>query len=513
MRESTLSRTGACVFTLFAWACTSGASGKDVSADGGRGSGGTPTAGGEGGLGGTPTGGRAQQGPGGASSRGAGGASGAGGSGGAVLDASTGSNLVCTLASWSIAYDSSCPAVDFTVPDLNSCRLMGCARAPVSAPGCCLPSGRCGGAAAGASQLLAYGCHAYADFESIWMASGVPSDPNISCSYPSSDAGSDASTGSGGSDAGTSPEPTPPSCDGLPADCGPSSDEGCCVSPLVYGGPFGAIRAGSISTFRLDKYEITVGRFRKFVNAVKAGWSPAPGSGKHVHLNGGRGLAASAGGGVYEAGWTFTAIPANDWFTGLRGYGFRTDRPTWTEGPGSNENKPINFVRWWEAYAFCIWDGGFLPTQAEWTYAAAGGSEHRAYPWSIPSDSLIIDCTYANYANVVRDNVAYGSCTTPGGVRDVGLTPKGNGRYRQTDLVGNAGEFSLDAESTPGGAYAFPQCSDCVCVSECNGWFRPVLGGGPFSSACGVLVHPAGTPAENPTIGSDTIGARCARPP
>jgi formylglycine-generating enzyme required for sulfatase activity len=27
------------------------------------------------------------------------------------------------------------------------------------------------------------------------------------------------------------------------------------------------------------------------------------------------------------------------------------------------------------------WDGGFLPSEAEWESAASGGSEQRAYPW------------------------------------------------------------------------------------------------------------------------------------
>jgi formylglycine-generating enzyme required for sulfatase activity len=52
----------------------------------------------------------------------------------------------------------------------------------------------------------------------------------------------------------------------------------------------------TISSFRLDRFEVTVGRFRKFTAAWDGGFRPAAGAGKHGHLNGGQGLAASAGG-------------------------------------------------------------------------------------------------------------------------------------------------------------------------------------------------------------------------
>ena len=105
----------------------------------------------------------------------------------------------------------------------------------------------------------------------------------------------------------------------------------CCTSPLVHGGTYyrtydSAGRNGqdagpsadggwpdeadpaTVSGFRLDKYLVTVGRFRQFVEAWNggAGYLPAAGSGKHTHLNGGQGLANSGAAGTYETGWVAT---------------------------------------------------------------------------------------------------------------------------------------------------------------------------------------------------------------
>jgi sulfatase modifying factor 1 len=332
------------------------------------------------------------------------------------------------------------------------------------------------------------------------------------------DAGADsgcdneADSGSGGAapDSGSTSPSCQPGGNGL-TNCG-ASRESCCASLEVTGGSYSRTYANGgdastaeadparVSGFRLDKYEVTVGRFRQFAKAWGAGsgYLPTAGSGKHAHLSGGRGLVdSSAPGTVFEPGW----VASDD------GYVAPTDTnlacksrfDTWTTSAGSGETLPINCVNWYEAYAFCIWDGGFLPSEAEWEYAAAGGSQQRAYPWgAIPPGTAN---QYAIYGCYYPDGDA-GSCT--GGAAPVGSAPDGVGLWNQLDLAGNVHEWSLDGYA----AYR-AGCADCAYLTAAS--YR-VMRGGYFYNYPSYLV-PASRSDDSPTVRSICIGFRCARTP
>lgn len=257
---------------------------------------------------------------------------------------------------------------------------------------------------------------------------------------------------------------TNPSCAGPLSKCGAGANEDCCASPLVNGGFFYRGKdnvdssdntyGATVSSFRLDKFEVTVGRYRNFIAAVVAGWLPPPNGGKHVHLNSGAGLKAGAGNETgWLAGWnSFLWDTTAEWNSALTFSG-----GSWTaaKGTAAAEARPLDMVNWYEAYAFCIWDGGFLASEAEWHYAASGGLEQRYYPWTTTND---ISQTYV---------VMYPDPQT----QVVGSRPLGNGKYGQSDLVGNVSEWVMDQGSSVLGSqvpyipYANP-CDNCMTTAS-----------------------------------------------
>jgi sulfatase modifying factor 1 len=305
--------------------------------------------------------------------------------------------------------------------------------------------------------------------------------------------------------------------------CGPggSGTESCCTSLPVTGGTYyrtytnsgggatGEADPATVSGFRLDKYEVTVGRFRQFVAAWNGGngWLPAAGSGKHAHLNGGQGLvdvgAPADAGTVYERGWdpswNANVAPTTSNLQCDASYA------TWTASPGNNENLPITCVNSYEAYAFCIWDVGFLPSEAEWEYAAAAGSQQREYPWGSAAPGTACPgsgCSYAIYGCYYPNGS--GSCSGVTNIAPVGTATLGAGVWGQLDLAGNVWEWNLDGYAT----YVDP-CTDCAYLTAAS---ARVIRGGDFGDSTSNLLPPYRND-DTPTIRGSTIGIRCARTP
>jgi formylglycine-generating enzyme required for sulfatase activity len=302
--------------------------------------------------------------------------------------------------------------------------------------------------------------------------------------------------------------------------CG-AAVESCCTSLPVTGGtyertyvnngsgPSGLADPASVSSFRLDKYEVTVGRFRRFVAAWNggAGYLPPAGSGKHTHLNGGRGL-VNAGpppdaGATYEPGW----LAANDASVAPTDANLSDAQcdpgssfATWTPSTGANETRPINCINWYEAYAFCIWDGGFLPSEAEWEYAAAGGAMQLEYPWGTTSPGpgtqyQIYECNYPGGTG----------CASSANIAPVGTASLGAGPWGQLDLLGNLEEFAVDSSAVP---YVNP-CVDCAHLTPTT---QVIARGGAFSDDVSGLLPPDRNSVLYAYRG-DGDGFRCARTP
>ena len=84
-----------------------------------------------------------------------------------------------------------------------------------------------------------------------------------------------------------------------------------------------------LHAFYIDKFEVTNGRFAKYVEAIQS-----------------------------EPPWGFS------------------DKET----PVIHADRPVRWVNWMDAMGYCLWVGKRLPTEAEWEKAARGTDE-RVYPW------------------------------------------------------------------------------------------------------------------------------------
>ncbi|WP_394828008.1 formylglycine-generating enzyme family protein [Pendulispora albinea] len=324
-----------------------------------------------------------------------------------------------------------------------------------------------------------------------------------------SDAGHDAADAA---DAAQTP-PISSSCagahPGAAHDCGPNGDDDCCGSPALPGGTFKRSYdnvsltdpsfPATVSPFDLDTYEITVGRYRAFVEAGKGTRAnpPAAGAGAHPKIPG--------------SGWNpdWNANLPQDTASLRTLVACNSIYQTWTDAPGANEARAMNCLNWYDVFAFCAWDGKRLPTEAEWNYAAAGGDEQRVYPWSSPATSTSVERVNASY-NEGAPNECMGDGIAGCSVTDilpVGTKREGRGRWGHSDLGGNIWEWALDVYADP---YPSASCADCANLTA-SGSQRVIRGGGYFSGP--TYMRAGYREGYLATARDGGFGGRCARTP
>lgn len=289
--------------------------------------------------------------------------------------------------------------------------------------------------------------------------------------------------------------PVSPSCTartGAGDHCGPNHDESCCASARVPATGDAVVYTANawnltarVSPFRLDKYEVTVGRLRAFFDAM--GGDPQSNFEKTVGA--GAGAHPKIPGSGWRSSWN-KRLPSRwadihsrygdpaEALDGaqycMRGAGGEWGTTTWRRTPDANpklednfELKPVVCLDWYTLFAFCAWDGGRLPTHAEWGLAA-GDDAGFVYPWG--NDAPTAEkAVMALNGFAPFPNFTWGETIRLPGDRGTHIAPPGKktaARFGHHDLAGNVAEWLLDAKVPRG------WCDDCA---DLSGWKDPAL--------------------------------------
>lgn len=144
-----------------------------------------------------------------------------------------------------------------------------------------------------------------------------------------------------------------------------------------------------LRAYSIDRYEVTSEQYRDFLLANPS-WQPTA-------------VPAPKSNGSYLKGWISLNFPAGQ------------------------ARRPVTYITWYSASAYCHWRNARLPTEAEWEYAASGGLERPEFPWGDAPPTP----TGANWSGASIDHPT-----------DVGQFPaNGYGLY---DMVGNVWEYTAD---------------------------------------------------------------------
>ncbi len=274
----------------------------------------------------------------------------------------------------------------------------------------------------------------------------------------------------------------------------------CCAADAIPGGTFAMPYTVKnepheivveVKPFAIDRFEVTGSRFYEFLSVYDDSGRPRVGAGAVATI-------PESG---WQAAWTdnpmLTSPTGNSLAAGTSACG------RWA-GPGETD-RPMRCINWFTAQAFCIWDGGRLPTEFEWMFAAMGGDELRPYPWSRAQNDATLDREHACYKD------ADFPCEKPA---PVGSYSAGAARWNTEDLAGNAAEWVLDLYRED---LALPLCSDSSDTPEEPGTCysmkalsdRSIKGGSYLHASRYLTNAPRSSGIDNQRL--DVVGFRCVR--
>lgn len=138
------------------------------------------------------------------------------------------------------------------------------------------------------------------------------------------------------------------------------------VQVVIPAGPFtfGSGQSVDLPEFSIDKYEVTIGQYAKFVQYLEGHPTSEYDHDQQPRIK------------------TADMHKPRDWAI----YYGRAAQGKPIHGVPSDLNMPALMIDWWDAYAYAKWKGRELPTEQEWEKAARG-TNGFIYPWGNDFDA------------------------------------------------------------------------------------------------------------------------------